>query len=104
MSAECNKCGWDLPYHGDCVVCNERGSTFKSQLAEAQGKLEKVKDWAAQQLQPCPEPDGCLDCRMWWGLRPILSKEGGGMCGGTGREQLNFKNWRLCPNCEEKKK
>ncbi len=44
MSAECQRCGWDLPYDGDCVVCDENG-TFCSQLANAQkaaGKLDAV--------------------------------------------------------------
>ena len=44
MSAECQRCGWDLPYDGDCVVCDENG-TFCNQLAdalEAQGKLDAV--------------------------------------------------------------
>lgn len=34
MSAECQRCGWDLPYEGDCVVCDE-GGTFQNQLAAA---------------------------------------------------------------------
>jgi len=35
VSAECDRCGWDLPYVDDCVVCDERGP-FKRQLEEAQ--------------------------------------------------------------------
>ena len=45
MSAECDRCGWDLPYVDDCVVCDERGP-FKRQLEEAQGKLDAVEVFA----------------------------------------------------------
>ena len=45
-------------------------------LEEAQGKLGVVREWMTQELAPCPEDDRCLDCRLWYGLDRILSKEG----------------------------
>ena len=62
MSAECQRCGWDLPYDGDCVVCDENG-TFCSQLADAleaagkktqpKAKVHSATCWAEQMCVPC---------------------------------------------------
>ena len=50
MSAECSRCGWDLPFQASCVVCNEHG-TFERQLAEAQEEnrrlREEMRRWVA---------------------------------------------------------
>ena len=60
MSAECQRCGWDLPYDGDCVVCDENG-TFCSQLSEARKLLERAatipwKSWVEDVRAYLDEP------------------------------------------------
>ena len=55
---------------------------LRIQSAEAQGKLEEIGDLRA------------LD-------RILRPKEKCLTCNDTGREQLNFKDWRLCPDCSE---
>ena len=69
MSAECQRCGWDLPYDGDCVVCDENG-TFCSQLADAleaagkttqpKAKVHSATCWAELMCVPCTENERTL--------------------------------------------
>ena len=71
MSAECQRCGWDLPYDGDCVVCDENG-TFCSQLLAERGHLEAAAalEAAGKKTQPkakvhsatCWSKQMCVPC------------------------------------------
>ncbi|KKN49295.1 hypothetical protein LCGC14_0643940 [marine sediment metagenome] len=71
MSAECQRCGWDLPYDGDCVVCDENG-LFSVQLSAERGHLEEAAALAAagKKTQPkakvhsatCWSKQMCVPC------------------------------------------
>ena len=63
MSAECQRCGWDLPYDGDCVVCDELG-TFSSQLSAERGHLEAAIGERNDARQETVEARGQLDVEI----------------------------------------
>ena len=86
--------------------CDQLLVAAMRQLAEAQGKLEAVtealKIWLDRaghgscSTRPCRNLQ-CAEARaaILRGTKEDKCK----ICGDTGREQLNFKDWRLCPAC-----
>ena len=44
MGAECSGCHWDLPYDGECVVCDGSGVTYQKQVATLRRALKDALD------------------------------------------------------------